>query len=394
MCHDWREEYTECCHVSRRLVNCPKYYKQQSLAKTFWGRLFYRNVKNKQHCGRLIPHHAEKSFCSKCTVMVEELRAQHVGDGALMAYRMGLVTLEDDFRRPFKEYRERRREAARRSLERSEGHIQYGAVNHNHRVWIPELYYNPQMLARKEAYGRVAEAAPPVSSSRWKKPSAVKHLPRVGEREKQSRERERSSNRSHKHDRRVPADRVPAYNHSQPPKRPTEPAPTHHCQRRRDVLGNGAPVAPASEPHPPPRPPRGISNWPQERQYVPHEHPYSTLKPVPSKYPALRRKPGTVFNICPPQPAPAPIAVPLPEYQVYLNALRSAPSPSTLSTGSIAQFPAPRPPPKRKKGSDATTESHGAFLRRMMGIGPATPDSGISDISFACQDSVRLTNEI
>ncbi|KAI1137041.1 hypothetical protein F5Y05DRAFT_95558 [Hypoxylon sp. FL0543] len=403
MCHDWSEEYTACCHVSRRLINCPKYYKQQSLAKTFLGRLFYRNVKNKKHCGRLIPHHAAKPFCSKCTVMVEELRARHVGDGALMAYQIGLVTLEDDFRRPFKEYRERRRDAARKSLERSEEHIQYGEANRNHRVWIPELYHNPQMLAKARPYGRqTTEEAPPVSSTRWNKPSAVKNLPRVGEKEKKSQKRERQrgckrdSNRSHKHERSASAERIPAYDHSQPPKRPVEPAPTHYSQRRRDVVGSEPPLSPIpglSSPPPSPITQRGTSNWTQERQYAPHQPPFATLRPAPARYPTLRRKPGRIFNISPPKPAPAPMNVPLPEYQVYLNALRSAPSNSTMSTGSITQCPGPRPPPKRKKGGLATQESHSSFLRRMMGLGPGTPDSGISDISFACQHSMWLTNQ-
>ncbi|KAI1407492.1 hypothetical protein F5Y13DRAFT_206024 [Hypoxylon sp. FL1857] len=310
-----------------------------------------------------------------------------------MAYRMGLMSSEGDFRRPFKEYRERRREASKKPAERSGGHKEGRRATDNHRVWIPEVYYDPRKLAKKEPYGRVAEAAPPVSSSRWNKSSIFNHIPRKGRKEKRSQEHKQRSSRSHRHDRYAPTKSIPAYNHSQPPKRPVRPAPTHHHQRHRDVVGNRAPMAPAPEPLPPHRPPltrRGASNWPQAKQHVPHAHPPAP-KPAPIKHPTLRRVKGQVYKIAPPRPAPA--TVPLPAYQEYLNALRSAPSNSTLSTGPMAQLPGPRPPSKRKKESYAKEESAGSFLRRVVGFGPATPDSGISDISFACQDSVRLTNE-
>ncbi|KAI0140152.1 hypothetical protein F4776DRAFT_579918 [Hypoxylon sp. NC0597] len=397
MCYDWREEYTECSHVSRVLVKCPKYYKQQEFPNTFFGRLFYGNVQNKEHCGCLTSHYAEKPYCSACTLMVEH-RAQRVRDDALIANRLDFFSLEDDFRRPFKEHRERRKEAARKSLERAERNIQRGKTNDNYGIWIPESDYNPQMSDRKDAHAREAEAVQPVSSSSWwKKLFTFSLFSWKRGKEKESQENKQSPIKSPQDDHHDHVNSIPASDHSKPPQRPAEPARRHDHQQRGDVIKNRAPVPPAPEPPPPPQPRPQLtrsaaSNQLQTRQYTPHEPPSLALKPAPTEYPRLRHKRGQVHKICPPRLA-APANVPLPEYQLYLNALRAAPSHSTLSTGSVAQFPGPRPPPKREKGDNAVEESPGSFLRRMVGIGPTTPDSEISDISFACQDSARLTNQ-
>ncbi|OTA82346.1 hypothetical protein M434DRAFT_379480 [Hypoxylon sp. CO27-5] len=398
MCYEWKEEYAECRHVSRMLEKCPKYYEQQESAGTFLGRLFYRNVKNKEHCGRLTTRHAEKPYCSVCTVMVE-LRAQRVRDDALMANQLGLLSLEDDFRRPFKAYRERRREAARRSFERAERHIQHGKTNDNHGVWVPESHHNPQTLAGKETDAQAAETAQPVSSSPWwKRLFKFSLFSRKGGKEKESQERKQSLTRSPLRSHRFHTKNFSASDHSNPPQRPAEPALRHDYQQQPDVVENRAPKPPALKPPPPPplRPQltrHDIHNWPQTGRYASHIPPSLASKAAPTKYPNLRHKAGQVHNICPPRQPAALDTVPLPEYQVYLNALRAVPSHSTLSTGFVPHLPGPRPPPRKKKGSDDVKESPGSFLRRMMGTGPTTPDSQISDVSFACQDSARLTNQ-
>ncbi|KAI2466397.1 hypothetical protein F4781DRAFT_355040 [Annulohypoxylon bovei var. microspora] len=401
MCHDWSQEYTECRHASRKLINCPTHYKQQSSAKGFLGCIFRNNIKSKKHCGRVIPHYAEsRPFCPDCTVRIDQLRAKHVGEGALKVYR---PDLDNDYRRPFKEYRERRRQVAGAPPRRPERHVgrdrerhDHVATNTTHGVWVPELYHHPEMLARRETRGRAAEAAMPTSSSRPNKQSAAKycsHKPEKGG--NKSKVNEHNSKKSHKRSCRVPTNETSTRNRSQLLQGPARRAPTHHYQRRKEVVGSGSTVPPAPEPPPkPPRPQirRGTGSRQKQKQYNIARKPLPpTPRPAdpsrsepPNEHPNLRRKTGGVHNISPQRPPPIP--VPLPAYQVYLNAFRE-----NLDTNFERVPQLPKPPPK-KKYRHVKEELMNSGLRKMIGIAPSSPDSAISDASFMCQDSKRLTD--
>ncbi|KAI1214048.1 uncharacterized protein F4807DRAFT_112316 [Annulohypoxylon truncatum] len=401
MCHDWSQEYTECFHVSRKLINCPTYYKQQSSAKGFFGRLLYSTVKNRKDCGRVIPHHSDpRPFCPECTVRVDQLRAKYVGEGALKVFR---PNMENDFRRPFKEHREKRKQAAEISPQRPERHVEHCKhTPKNVAVWVPELYHHPEMLARKKTC-RTTEAAAPMSTSRSNKlydPKYCSRKPVKGvkkpEADKQSSKQKSKDDR--KHGCCGPSDRTSAPSHSKRPQGPAIPSAKHRYQRRREVVGDGSHIPPA--PKPPPKPPRQRircdtgGNRPELKQYAISRKPLPSIpRPIEksrsessSEYPDLRRNAGQAYNTSSSKPLPNP--VPPPAYQVYLNALRN-PGPDF---GRVEQLP--RPPPKKKKHSHVAEGLRSSGLRKMMGIAPSSPDSAISDVSFMCQDSKRLTKGV
>ncbi|KAI1459404.1 hypothetical protein F4805DRAFT_473334 [Annulohypoxylon moriforme] len=411
MCHYWNQEFTECNHVSRKLINCPTYYKQQNAAKGFFGRLFHGNVKGRKHCGRVIPHHSEpRPFCAECTVRVDQLRAKYVGEGAIKVFR---PDLGNDFRRPFKEYREKRRKAAEASPERSERHVEHSKHQYKniktdttHSIWVPELYHHPEMLARKETHGRTTETALPTSSSRSKKPPTSKYCSRKPVKEERKKKPQGSqtheqsskqkSKRNHKRSCRDPTNKHPVPGRSQLAPGPASLAPTHHYRHRREAVVNESRIPPP--PEPPPKLPRPQvwcdtgGNRPEPKRYDIARKPLPSIpRPIESlradlsnKYPDLRQDAGQVYNIGPSRPPPD--SIPLPAYQVYLNALRN-PGPDFGRTEQLSRLP-----PKKKKYSHITEELRNSRLRRMMGITPSSPDSAISDVSFMCQDSKRLTN--
>ncbi|KAI0882707.1 uncharacterized protein GGS22DRAFT_195500 [Annulohypoxylon maeteangense] len=409
MCHDWSQEYTECNHTSRKLINCPTYYKQQSSAKGFLGRLLYGNVKNKKHCGHLIPHHSDpRPFCAECSIRVDQLRAKYVGEGAIKVFR---PDLDNDFRRPFKKYREKRRQAAESpELEACVEHGKHKCRNVTmdtiHSVWVPELYHHPEMLAKKKTYSRTREAALQTSSSPSNKPSAPKYCShKTAKREKKprvSQVHERSpkqkSKHTHKYTRRDPEDKTFVLGHSQLPRGPASSVPTNRYRNRRDVTGNGSPMSPA--PEPPPKSPRprirynAGGSWPESKQYSISRKPLPSIpRPIEllrselsNEHRGLPQNAGQVYSNSPSKPPPD--SIPLPAYQVYLNALRN-PGPDFERIERL-----PRPPPKKKKCSHITEELRNSGLRKMMRIAPSSPDSAISDVSFMCQDSKRLTNDV
>ncbi|KAL7628159.1 hypothetical protein AAE478_002357 [Parahypoxylon ruwenzoriense] len=398
MCFEFHQEFSECCHVSTELTKCPTYHKQQGSARGFFGALFRGNIKNRKDCGRVVRHYAElKPFCQKCTIKNERLRTKHVGDGALKVYR---PIVEEDFRRPFQEYREKRRQAARRSQERSERHAGHSKEKRNYvvadtvpKVWIPELYHHPQTLARKETYGRAAEAAPPVCPSRPQKSSSRQHSSHKHSRgEKETQAHKKSSKRSHEYSRQGFFDRTPAFGNSQPLTRPAEPAPTHQHRHRRKFADNEPPIPPIHESRrpPPPQPSttrHGRTAWLQQRADIPlREPPSSASQPFRAPematekvQPTLRRKLGRVHNISVPRGPP----VPLPEYQVYLNALNFA-----ADTAKVTKMP--RPPAKSNRHVEGgRRRSTLQSLSKIIRIDPPSPGS---DVSFVCQSSKQLAS--
>ncbi|KAI2616431.1 hypothetical protein GGS26DRAFT_596851 [Hypomontagnella submonticulosa] len=413
MCHDWNQEYTE----------CPTYHKQQCSAKGFFGRLFFGRLTQKKHCGRVIPHYAHpESFCPRCTIKVDQLRAKQVGDGALKVYR---PTVGDTWRRPQESRKKGERcqnaTGTRVLIKKSENKVQdskrhhgRGTVKTTPNVWIPGLYEQPQSFAGKETYSRVAKASPPVSQRPSRKlakaPVIMNSAPGKPLKEgKTSSARGQGSREPHMKSRGIRTERSPETNNSLTLK--PQPAPVltqaYHCQNGRLVDGS-ATSAPGLPPFPPPVPRRRSSYWqsPQRKHLatkalppLPRDAGISPPMVPPKPYQILRHKPGQVHRIDHPnQHLYNPATPPLPQYQVYLNALNYAADNSIPLSERIARMPRPPPDPPESRVIAEIKRSHGrewptksGSLRKVAGLRPATPASDISDESFMCQSSKQLT---
>ncbi|KAI2621071.1 hypothetical protein GGR54DRAFT_86139 [Hypoxylon sp. NC1633] len=363
MCQDWNQEYAECQHVYRKLINCPTYYKQQGLSKGLIGRLFHSGFRNKKDCGRVIPHFADiKPFCPNCTVKNDKLRARCVGDGALRVYR---PTLEDDSRGHFEEHREKRKQAGAGSHERPQRYVRHVGPKHNKTtsdvkpgVWIPELYHHPQSLAGRELYNQAAGAAPPVDTSRVNSsPSSKRPLGKSGKPKTKSQAGRSFRERIQYRD----TNGTSVFDNSQAPQKPAEPAPAHHHPRHRQP----------------------------QQMYVPRRTPPlrrldASKSVIGEDYPILRRQHGQVFDIHPLK-QPDILHVPLPEYQVYLNGLRFAEKNSKSDT-KIAKMP--RLSPKNKNRKYSKEQKRLSTLRKAIGMS-SSPDS---EVSFVCRDSKKLAS--
>ncbi|KAI5865007.1 hypothetical protein GGS23DRAFT_404264 [Durotheca rogersii] len=392
MCFELHREFS-CGHVSTELTNCPTHNKQQSSAKGIFGALLRGDLKHKKDCGRVVRHYMElKPLCHECTVGAETFVARYVGNGALKIQR---PVVEEDFRRPFEKHRERRRREAQRPLEKSERerHVRHGKgdkdrtiADANPNVWIPDLYENPQRLARKEASSRAAEAAPPVSPPRLHKSSSTHQHPsrKASRKEKEASQvhekppKSHEHNRNHEHSRRHGSQRrAPASGNSQPQRKPAEPAPAHRRPGYGGVSGDRPPTPPVEEP---PRLP------PQTTQHK------SRPRPPPSPS-ASQPAAATAGEQSDPRCAPG-YTVPLPEYQVYLNALAFAREHSERNAGKAPETPrvpeTPRPPATsghRRKEKPGRMNLQG--LSKALRINPPSPGS---DISFVCQTSKKLSS--
>ncbi|KAI0845607.1 hypothetical protein F5Y00DRAFT_272791 [Daldinia vernicosa] len=386
MCQIWSQEYSECHHVSRNLIHCPTYYKQQSEANSFLGRLFNGSVKRKKDCGRVIPHYGELvPFCPACSVKNDQLWGNPVGDGAL---RVRHPHMRDEYQYHSREHRERSENSAERSCRRSDRHGQEG-------VWIPGLYYEPENLAQRDPYIRTAGKARPVSPvqlpprppsrpeqkrdkseahplSSTKNYDEHEHRHQVSTSNQPSQKAERKGDKpvkSNERRLRVTTKETSSSNISRRSGEPASPAPNRDRERReaddrdrdksaRSRRSSRIPTLIRRPPTPPPKDP--VRKWPPPiRHYIdpipkpqpqpPTSHyvvdpipkpapspihwvypiPKPPPAPPPEKHPRLRRKPGQVHYAPPPPPSPSapalkPPPAPLPEYQVYLNAQRFA----------------------------------------------------------------------
>ncbi|KAI1807678.1 hypothetical protein F4811DRAFT_549751 [Daldinia bambusicola] len=447
MCQLWNQEYSECHHVSSSLIHCPTYYKQQSEANSFLGRLFNGNVRRKKDCGRVIPHHGEPVlFCPACSVKNDRLRGNQVGDGAL---RVRHPRVRDECPYYSREHRERNENHTERSYRRPERHAQQG-------VWIPELYYEPENLARRDPYRRAAGRARPVSPPRTSAATRDTYKPEQ-KRDKSAvppqkstrgcglMHHERKHERERKHEHRhhastskqspsksegnrtklvkraerkphAPVKETRGFDDPPHPKKPAEPTPRRDQRHREGVPRNKSSRGRkrSRTRSPKPRPPTPPPKERRQRKWMPkignsfNQDRPPPAPPPPDKYPALRRKPGRVYKLprtpSPPRPPPkppkpptppisipvviaSPTLTPLPEYQVYLNAQRFAatynPTSEKAAETSTSRPPL-KPPPQRNKG----LHQH-PTLRRI--ASPLRILDNSSDESFVCRDARQVT---
>ncbi|KAI4869316.1 hypothetical protein F4820DRAFT_444168 [Hypoxylon rubiginosum] len=400
MCQDWRQEYIRCGHVSRKLINCPTYHKQQNAAKGFFGRLFHGESRRRRSCGRVVPHYADpKPFCLECIIKHGRLQTNSVGDGALRVHR----PLVDYDLRPFSEHLERRMTVARRP-EISGACFRYDdntSCNHlgtttGPIVWIPELYHNPQKFARS--------TSPPVLHRPRPQQAICAQRSSCDTRREEKYQVCGGSIPEHSSSR---AKSNPTTGHSQRHRKPAEPEPFYSFQHRRRYTGNGSSWTPPAPKRSPPMPSQGVRHganaWSQQNSFPPQGFP-----PCPAMtqdYPPLRRKRGQVFRIHPTKhppiypptrpptrlpthpptrpsgclPARPPIRVPTPKYLSYLNAQRKAAGTYAPDTEKVTVTP-PRVPPKPTKPHKGAWDSAAAsalgrlryelFLSRRKAIEP------------------------
>ncbi|GAP90505.1 hypothetical protein SAMD00023353_4500830 [Rosellinia necatrix] len=161
MCVKTYQHFTKCGHVTTTRSSCPTYHQmQQDSPMGLVGRLFRRSVK-KTDCGKVVPHHLRnQAYCQACSVKKGNLRADDVGQGALRVRKQGYPEV----------FLEERKETARAALQTLNSHRRHGQESRHNiihvetSVWLSDLYYHPETLAKKDAYAREAAAAPPVSS--------------------------------------------------------------------------------------------------------------------------------------------------------------------------------------------------------------------------------------
>lgn len=262
MCLNSYTHFAKCDHINTALVTCPTYHKQQASAKGFFGSLFRRNIRTRKNCGRVIPSELRfDAYCDSCSVKKQHLRGDEVGQGALEVRKQ-------DFQEIFQE---ERKEAARNALhkvEKERHHLRskktsnHDVIHVKSSVWLNDLYYHPETLARKEAYAREAVRAPPVSQHQpmWdRKPADTR--PKTSTATIQ--ERHGGKQREVK----TKGEWMPAYGTEKPLRRPLPPA-TAHSRLRPDPRNDDKSFAARAQAkgYPDPR-----SHWP-ERYSTPHTH--------------------------------------------------------------------------------------------------------------------------
>ncbi|KAH9883204.1 hypothetical protein F4778DRAFT_767607 [Xylariomycetidae sp. FL2044] len=349
MCNSLTKACETCGRVSKQRIACRDFTKQQDQAKkSFFGRFFHRDVKRKD-CGKIIPYSVGVATCEKCTLGSGRLRVHPVGNGAM---RVQLSTFEDEFRA-------QRKQAARESLKKAERHALYKMKkqHHNHEivdakpsVWLPNLYHHPETMARKETYGRPPAVAPRIDPTRPSKSRSGQGPSREGQ-------LKAAGVLS------LSATRTPVFGDSKPLLKPVIPAPVH--------------VAPSSRVHVMPTP-------------------VVSVVPPPTKRELLRKK-GKVHRTIPPRLPPTP----LPEWQIYLNAMKlaekNAPTESEKVAAMMKFSPERRARPGEPPCRYVIEEKEPAFRQfgKSFGIVPSSPmsDTG-SDVSFFCADSKRIAAQL
>ncbi|RYP73740.1 hypothetical protein DL771_003453 [Monosporascus sp. 5C6A] len=405
MCIQTVQSHKECSHYSASTAKCPTYHKQQGSAKGFFGFLFGKRAKGKD-CGRLVHHYAEpaQAFCEKCVVTrSKSLQGRQVGHGAILIRR---PTVDEDFRK-------NRKRPAKESRTDGRG-CKHRVVNSQSSVWIPDIYHTPGKFAQTEAYRRTPAKASPVSplktsgSSRAKVPhktSFTEQSSRKTDKDKRHKPREGHLKDSYDYRRHedspgvlsVSASRTQALGHAPPLAKPTEPAPTHQYQPRYAAHVALLPHAVGLPPRPSQARRQGSSSQPTASSYSVRE---AALAPTPARAvtppevlvsigassqgkepepsPQLRRKQAKTHLNIRNQPLNI-IPAPLPEYQVYLNAMPSL-------TGGGSSIKAEQRPTRQAGARVPPKRLALASLGKAIGIEPSSPlsDDG-SDLSFVCR---------
>ncbi|KAI0489553.1 hypothetical protein F4859DRAFT_501323 [Xylaria cf. heliscus] len=348
MCVKSYLHFTKCDHVFTSLTTCPTYHKQKESTKGLLRCLFLRSPKKKkENCGKVVPHHFQNhTYCQSCSIRKDQFTAQGVGHGALKVRRQGSQEI----------FREENKEAARVALQKAEKYRRHGGKS-NHdiihtetSVWLSDLYYHPETLARKDAYAREAARAPPVSSHHSTESRAGAGTRTQGRHPGESRHAE---------------SRIP-----QPATRPTQVAPTRQYSGR---FTNHVPSSPSAVSHSP--------HTPRDNR------PFATRAGALAR-PELRRTTGNTGK--------GPNEQPVSPRQAYadgeVNASQAKQEPSTPRTIVPSS---PRPSWERNPSRWETRKaSISSWIERAKaGERTSVPTDSDSDISFVCQTSKAISDQ-
>lgn len=379
MCVKLYRNYSTCGHVSSILTTCPTYHKEQASARGCFGSLFMRSTRRKKNCGRVVPDHMYvQGHCQDCSVRKDRLSAHGVGHGALRVHRQG-GTEEEEGEESFRDERKR---AAKASLEKGRKKLlkkersNHEILHVQHSVWLDDLYYHPETLARKEAYARGAASAPPISSRPSKGESHAAYY--SGRREVQDGRGVETGMADPERPRDTPQ-WTPSYGTSLPLRRPVPPAPTYRHPDHFPQHGPHLPPAVGFSSPLPFSPQRDNPSYMQTTPPANHQQP-----PI---HPELRHKTGRVYNSNKIRNTPPP-----PLYQAHLEAMqtsawiktRPSPSSSPNPAWSGIRVEKLKLPPTRKNSLSSWIDRRDKR--------EATPDDA-SDISFTCKTAQAVSNQ-
>lgn len=360
MCIDLKVIYG-CGHYERQFIECPTYQKKKS---SFRNRLF-GGQEGRKDCGSVRRERPmQKGSCHKCSIRVEGLVSERVGNSARLVSRPHMY------------------EGFTKMLE-PKGYQQHGVISSKNSVWCPEYYLHRKRVV-KASYGRGSAPAPPVAPARPRQPADNSHG-------KSSSSRNDTSNS------------IRVVSQSRPrtwyPTRGWKEARKGHDKSGHGVLGLTGYRSPALGPAfsgPLQRPvepapawkPRGLpnqgSNGPPPRIDQP---PMPNIDPAMS-YDCVQALPmaGHRYATTPP-PRPAHhqprMRLPKPAFEVYLEAQREH------ERSYVSRPPAAKPPlvaePPRTMPAPASKQTRKplGWLARLNLLGDAGSDS-LSDVSFAC----------
>lgn len=392
------QEYTDCSHYSTKVQKCPTFHKLQGSAGGLIGALFGCGAPRRKDCGRLAHHHALSmpSLCEKCVARRNESSRggrPHVAADA-----------EEDRRRHHEDRTRPANDGSRRQQQQQQ--------RHRHAEKTREKF--AQTEAYKKSPARALQAGPSSSSS---KASGAGRSHSAAAQQKQ--QQKSSSSQKHRDPREGRAKKSddeppPPVPKLKKPSHPAQPAPAYQPRGRFPVAA--AARSTATE--------QGAA-----RRKAPEADEIarpSASAPGPSEPQQLRRKPAKTYLNVRNQPL-RPIPAPLPEYQVYLNAMPSveeaqaarrsqdsgksqatAASASSNGSGKTSATTTTTTTAASNRGSagshkSANSKDSGKDLRkrsalasigRAVGLEPPRhspfSDDG-SDLSFVCADSRKLT---
>ena len=400
------QEYTDCSHYSTTLKKCPAFQKLQNRDRGLFSALFGCAEPRRKDCGRIAHHHALSmpALCDKCIARRNQSsRGQHPTAVDKDHHR--------DQREPYHKDARRQRQQQQHSERTRHARDKFAQT---------EAYKKSPARALPASSGSSTSASEASGSGNLHSRTATHRQNGSSQKQQASRSgtkvREGHPKKMHGQRRRaespsvprISTHRAPACDHvdddegeppplpvpMRKPTQPAQPAPTYQHRGRFPVA-----VAAVS------RPSQGT-----KRERVAEAVELEVAGSAAGAPHQLRRKPAKTYLNLRNQPL-KPIPAPLPEYQVYLNAMpsleegairRSQDSGKSQETTASSFSASGGKASRDSAGSSTGNRDSGKYLRkrsalaslgRAMGLEPPQrspfSDNG-SDLSFVCSDSRKL----
>lgn len=159
MCIELKITYA-CGHYEKQLTRCPSFQKKKSsLRNKFFG--YYEGMKD---CGAVRRERpTSRRNCEKCSVRIDGLVSQRVGDGANLVHR---PFVDESFRQEHLDAARESLKKARKGALKPKGHGHQATISTKGSVWVPDHYHHPRTVSATATYGRASAPAPPVAPPR------------------------------------------------------------------------------------------------------------------------------------------------------------------------------------------------------------------------------------